>query len=336
MEVTIFIYNIFLIILCSIVLTLSGFYYLKTKNKCYFGIIVLFSLYLFNNIVVYTTEFIKTFSLSYNNLFISIPTYKTLILISILAAYIMINNIFLNLKNPKIWYFALAFLTIFLLIILVMERTAFKVWLFFLPGDIFFIVFNIYILNILRNKELTKGNELLRCYKKILKYFLLMSCLVLIEDIFVIFKIDIYTDTILHITNRNFSEDILRISQSIMIVYYFFNYYPFESNQKEERHIILSGSNYKPASKDKKNEDKYNYYIFHLFCKTYLFTIREQEVFQHLLEEKNNKVISESLYISVGTVKAHVHNIFIKAKVSNRRELAQTYNKWKENQIASI
>ena len=186
MEVTIFIYNIFLIILCSIVLTLSGFYYLKTKNKCYFGIIVLFSLYLFNNIVVYTTEFIKTFSLSYNNLFISIPTYKTLILISILAAYIMINNIFLNLKNPKIWYFALAFLTFFLLIILVMERTAFKVWLFFLPGDIFFIVFNIYILNILRNKELTKGNELLRCYKKIMKYFLLMSCFVLIEDIFVI------------------------------------------------------------------------------------------------------------------------------------------------------
>ena len=104
MEVTIFIYNIFLIILCSIVLTLSGFYYLKTKNKCYFGIIVLFSLYLFNNIVVYTTEFIKTFSLSYNNLFISIPTYKTLILISILAAYIMINNIFLNLflrKNKR-------------------------------------------------------------------------------------------------------------------------------------------------------------------------------------------------------------------------------------------
>lgn len=106
----------------------------------------------------------------------------------------------------------------------------------------YFIVFNIYILNILRNEELTKGNELLRCYKKIMKYFLLMSCLVLIEDIFVIFKIDIYTDTILHITNRNFSEDILRISQSIMIVYYFFNYYPFEVNQKEESHIIFQAA----------------------------------------------------------------------------------------------
>lgn len=146
MEVTIFIYNVFLIILYSVVLTLSGFYYLKTKNNCYFAISILFSLYLFDNVVIYMTEFIKTFSISYNKLFIAVPTYKTLIIISILAVYIALNTMFFNLKNSKIWYFALGLLTIFLFIIPVMQRTAFKSWLFFVPGDLFFVLFNSYLL----------------------------------------------------------------------------------------------------------------------------------------------------------------------------------------------
>ena len=186
----------------------------------------------------------------------------------------------------------------------------------------------------LRNEELIKSNELLGRYKKLMKYTLFMSCLVFIEDSFVIFKIDVYTDMILHITNRNFSEDILRISQSVIIIYYFFNFFPSESKQKGEIHVVSPDRGYKPALSEKTEEDEHSYYIFHLFCDRYLFTIREQEVFKHLLEDKNNKLISESLYISIGTVKTHVHNIFIKTEVSNRRELAQVYNKWTESQIA--
>ena len=333
MEVTIFIYNVFLIILYSIVLTLSGFYYLKTKNNCYFAISILFSLYLFDNVVIYMTESINQFSTSYNNLFISVPTYKTLIIVAILAVYIMINNIFLNLKNFKLWYFALGFLAIFLFIIPVMEKTALKSWLFYIPGDIFFIIFNIYILNIIKNKKTTENSDILIYYEKLVKYTLFMSCLVFLEDSFVIFEIDVYSDTILNITNRNFSEDILRISQSLILIPYLLNLFFAESRQKEAADTAVSDNDNDSALKDKTDENEHDYYIFHLFCSTYLFTVREQEVFKHLLEDKNNKLISESLYISIGTVKTHVHNIFIKTDVSNRRELLQLYNKWIENQV---
>ena len=332
MEVTIFIYNVFLIILYSVVLTLSGFYYMKTKNNCYFAISVLFSLYLFDNVVIYMTEFIKTFSASYNNLFISVPTYKTLIIISILAVYIALNTMFFDLKNSKIWYFALGLLTIFLFIIPVMQRTAFKSWLFFVPGDIFFVLFNFYLLNVLKNKKVTENKGILRYTKKIVIYTLFMSCLVFVEDSFVIFNIDVYSDTILNITNRNFSEDILRISQSLILIPYFLNLFFTVPKPKEVIQAAAPGADYRSAAEDKANENEHDYYIFHLFCETYLFTVREQEVFRHLLEDKNNKLISESLYISIGTVKTHVHNIFIKTDVSNRRELLQVYNKWAENQ----
>ncbi|WP_435307658.1 response regulator transcription factor [Sebaldella termitidis] len=333
MEVTIFIYNVFLIILYSVVLTLSGFYYLKTKNNCYFAISILFSLYLFDNVVIYMTEFIKTFSISYNKLFIAVPTYKTLIIISILAVYIALNTMFFNLKNSKIWYFALGLLTIFLFIIPVMQRTAFKSWLFFVPGDLFFVLFNSYLLIVSKNNKVIERKGIFIHVNKLLTYTLFMSCLVFVEDSFVIFNIDVYSDTILNITNRNFSEDILRISQSMILIPYLLNLFFVESRQKEAADTAVSDNDNDSALKDKTDENEHDYYIFHLFCSTYLFTVREQEVFKHLLEDKNNKLISESLYISIGTVKTHVHNIFIKTDVSNRRELLQVYNKWIENQV---
>ena len=333
MEVTIFIYNVFLIILYSVVLTLSGFYYLKTKNNCYFAISILFSLYLFDNVVIYMTEFIKTFSISYNKLFIAVPTYKTLIIISILAVYIALNTMFFNLKNSKIWYFALGLLTIFLFIIPVMQRTAFKSWLFFVPGDLFFVLFNSYLLIVSKNNKVIERKGIFIHVNKLLTYTLFMSCLVFVEDSFVIFNIDVYSDTILNITNRNFSEDILRISQSMILIPYLLNLFFAESRQKEAADTAVSDNDNDSALKDKTDENEHDYYIFHLFCSTYLFTVREQEVFKHLLEDKNNKLISESLYISIGTVKTHVHNIFIKTDVSNRRELLQLYNKWIENQV---
>ena len=260
MEVTIFIYNLFLIILYSVVLTLSGFYYLKTKNNCYFAISILFSLYLFDNVVIYMTEFIKTFSISYNKLFIAVPTYKTLIIISILAVYIALNTMFFNLKNSKIWYFALGLLTIFLFIIPVMQRTAFKSWLFFVPGDLFFVLFNSYLLIVSKNNKVIERKGIFIHVNKLLTYTLFMSCLVFVEDSFVIFNIDVYSDTILNITNRNFSEDILRISQSLILIPYLLNLFFAESRQKEAADTAVSDNDNDSALKDKTDENEHEYY----------------------------------------------------------------------------
>lgn len=39
----------------------------------------------------------------------------------------------------------------------------------------------------------------------------------------------------------------------------------------------------------------------------------------------NNTEISETLCISVGTTKAHIHNVFAKVDVKRRRDLMQIY-----------
>lgn len=42
----------------------------------------------------------------------------------------------------------------------------------------------------------------------------------------------------------------------------------------------------------------------------------------------NNTEISETLCISVGTTKAHIHNIFAKVDIKRRRDLMQIYEKY--------
>lgn len=53
----------------------------------------------------------------------------------------------------------------------------------------------------------------------------------------------------------------------------------------------------------------------------YKFTSREQDVFRLLLAGKSNKDLAAELFVSIGTVKAHTHNIFTKCGVSSREEL---------------
>ncbi|WP_258773077.1 response regulator transcription factor [Eggerthella lenta] len=48
-----------------------------------------------------------------------------------------------------------------------------------------------------------------------------------------------------------------------------------------------------------------------------------------LLEGKDNQNIASALTLSLGTVKAHVHNIYRKANVSSRQQLLQSF--WKED-----
>jgi DNA-binding NarL/FixJ family response regulator len=48
------------------------------------------------------------------------------------------------------------------------------------------------------------------------------------------------------------------------------------------------------------------------------FTMREQEIFAHVVEGQPNKVIADLLKISEHTVEQHLQHIYIKLKVSGR------------------
>ena len=63
---------------------------------------------------------------------------------------------------------------------------------------------------------------------------------------------------------------------------------------------------------------------------------REREVLDLLLDGQDNRAIANDLFISVGTVKSHVHTIFRKCGVSSRSELLQSFGQVKGGVIGDI
>ncbi len=54
-------------------------------------------------------------------------------------------------------------------------------------------------------------------------------------------------------------------------------------------------------------------------------TPRELQILEHLAEGQSNRIISEQLHISEGTVKVHVKNLLRKANAKSRTEMAVRY-----------
>jgi len=66
------------------------------------------------------------------------------------------------------------------------------------------------------------------------------------------------------------------------------------------------------------------------FIQKYSISKRESEIVEEIVMGKTNKEISERLFISLQTVKDHVHNIYLKTEVKNRVQLTnliRQYNK---------
>ena len=64
------------------------------------------------------------------------------------------------------------------------------------------------------------------------------------------------------------------------------------------------------------------------FCESHGLTAREQELLRLLLAGKSNQEISDELYITIGTVKAHIHSIFGKLDIARRGQLLTCYMDW--------
>ena len=61
------------------------------------------------------------------------------------------------------------------------------------------------------------------------------------------------------------------------------------------------------------------------FCRYYKMTGRETQVMGLLLGGKSNQEIADALFITVGTVKHHVHNIFTKLEIERRSQLMRMF-----------
>lgn len=155
------------------------------------------------------------------------------------------------------------------------------------------------------------------------------------EDNYVIFYIDNY-DLMkgdLNIYYRSVSEDLLRFVYSGLILSLFIDQLRSGETKRTAGAASYAGEAVCPAAALSTSEADSESgpvrtpaeYKRMKFARILTLTEREEEVLTLLIDGRSNQDISGALHISVGTVKAHVHGIYRKAKITHRYELRTLY-----------
>lgn len=343
-----FLYNIFLLIFFSTALTCIFALFIKSKRKTYLYIALLLLLFILDNVVIYMTEFLQNFSQQYNNSFVSVPSFKTVIILGTAYLYSSINSEVLQVKKKYSDYIILLVFAVYLLFIPLFPNSALNVWFYYLPAQLYLGYLSISGLKQIKKEPNFYLDAFYHNYKILLQLSLLFSILIFIEDTIVIFNFDSYSSLLLKVNNRSLSENLLSIIYATVIIIHSFKYLssstiskkkvsmdgPLHSNIFEEeeyhKHSLVSKDTQTSSSStltcEKNNFEGSSHDIQDIFCDRYLLTKREKDIFYKIIEAKSNEEISSELFISIGTVKTHTHNIYQKTGVNKRIHLVQIYH----------
>ncbi|HEL9644241.1 TPA: LuxR family transcriptional regulator [Streptococcus suis] len=307
MEELIYIYNVSLIILYTMTLTFSILKLLKGEkySRSLYAVISLYLLFfIFDNLILSMTEIITQFGIRYNQASYGVPILKTIIFLVNNTCQIWIIS---KIRHEKMsyWHYFLILLIFIWMLIPLTEPSALRTFLYYLPNQLLLIY-----TGFISNHNLAKTNISItrQHYLKIIAYIAIVSgILIILEDAYVIFQVDSYDLSSLRIQNRSFTEDLF----SIVICVLIFNYLlkQSHSNIVEEFHIT------KTIELDKAD----------LFFSDYHLTDREKEIAHLLLKHKHNQEIADQLYLSIGTVKTHIHNIYLKMDITKRNQFFELY-----------
>lgn len=354
MELLNLLYNIFLLLLYSIPLTLGFVLYFHRKKRIYLYTCILFIAFIVDNITIYMTELLPWFSRLYDHMLLSVPTVKTLLYLVTLGCMLLILAEKLEIGNIRLFWASLILIVLFQLYTPLFPDNPWKIWIYYFPAQLFMFCIGAYGIHTQRKKPEYCSSESERLFFKVLVFYALMAVAITIEDSIVIFCYDVCTPLEVEIQKRSFTQDFMNIGLSVYMIRLLFSSLsqaltavPEESSQGEpgETFSVLSGLSEnsevhtsvstlshpdEPVRQPENIDDTSSTSSGinskpYRFAKEYSFTAREQEILFLLLENKNNQEISDELMISIGTTKAHVHNIFQKLEIRKRQQLFDLY-----------
>lgn len=332
MQIAFWIYDMSVLFLYIVTCTLSVAAFLSRKHLNNILVAAIFFVYSLDHLVTSMTEMIPSFATAYENIFLTVPSIKSLVYVFSFALMIML----LKSTVPQIRVRGLIMLycvvIIFFLMIPFLPDSTWKSWLYFFPAQLFLFAYSCFgLINI----KSAASEEPRWNYPYLKKLFLIMmafSVIIALEDSFVIFKIDVYS-TSTHIFFRSISEDIFRVASAVASIRITIAYWILKNPQvaavsqdaavpvlpKTGEPVTvsdcvkpeLSGApqsvefqTNEPVGTESKDSK------LMAFSRQYQLTVRESEIFALMLKNMTNQEICDDLFISLGTVKTHTHNIF--------------------------
>lgn len=326
-----FTYDVVLVIVYTAVVAIAVCLYMMRKRHIAIPVIGLYACYLVDSLIIFMTEALPAFNQWYEEGFVYSPSIKTIIFLGAAFFTLSIWNALLDRKFSQIQVAILVALGLYCLMIPLMQTSALKSWLYFLSYQVFTFLSAIYGLWKLKRLDNANYDGPFGWIRVVLVLTILFSVFIVVEDTIVIFNFDSYVVGATTIYARNMSEDVLRMIYTVFFFRLFVK--QFRRTWMTAPESYNGGALVEPIPEEPEAEAQIPYhpeavqdYKKLKFAQQLCLTEREVEVFSEMLEGKTNQQISDTLCISMGTVKAHIHNIFQKAGVTHRYELLRQYD----------
>lgn len=140
---------------------------------------------------------------------------------------------------------------------------------------------------------------------------LIITVCIVIEDALMILWLDpevVKSWQMLYLSERNFSENVLVCAFAVCVIWYAY-------------HVMSIRVKKAPKAEDVPDLERHAHDRIADYRQRHGLSTREAEILELVVQSKTNREIAESLFLALGTVKTHVHNILTKTNMKNREEL---------------
>lgn len=298
--------------------------YYYTKKKQYLYQLLVFLLFIIDVSIVYIAEFfhIRDFSLV-TQAMITCPMAKTIVSAAIIGLYLGILLSILNLSWKKFHFLLIGLFLLLECFILMFPQSVLQVWGFYSLRQVYLLGYSLYYFYFTRKNKKYSQLHNLRRYSVFFHMAVVFGILILLEDTLVIPNLTVKEAYFPYLNERNISEEIFSIFLSVLAVLQAYTQIK-PSVTLDNAASLLKITEFPVIENDSylKKEQ--------IFCEHYGLTKREREILELLITDHSNQEISDILYISIGTVKTHVHNIYQKTGSGRKNELIRMFQNFEE------
>ena len=295
MGLPFFVYNVALIIFNTIICIGFLYAFMQSKKRTYLWVSVLFAIYIVDVVILYMADYVPSFSLKFLAAFGSEPYLYLLVLISMpLCMRMIIGALFAKpIQVKEGLFYGIALSAIPLLVAFGSTELSVFARDYLLEIVNVVIIFEAFIWLHQQKEALETWTQ--RFLMVLFVFYAICTAVDLMPLVFgSLLAIPEYRRIAYEVINIGF------IVAGLVVLYR-------ELYRSPELHTAE---------------------ILDEVTQRYSLTHREREVLGLLLKGYSNKEISEAEFISVGTVKTHTHNLYVKLGVSNRREATRLIAKY--------
>lgn len=323
-KLFIFCFNTLLVMLYSLSLASCTIAYHYTKKKQYLYQLLVFLLFIIDVSIVHIAEFfrISDFSLV-TQAAITCPMAKTIVSAAIIGLYLGILLSMLHISWEKFHFLLIGLFLLLECFILMFPQSVLQVWCFYSLRQAYLLGYSLYYFYFTRkNKNYSQQHNLYR-YNGFFYMAVVFGILILLEDTLVIPNLTVKEAYFPYLNERNISEEVFSIFLSVLAILQAY------AQIKPSAALGNAVSPLKITEFPVIENDSYLKKV-QIFCEHYGLTKREREILELLITDHSNQEISAALYISIGTVKTHVHNIYQKTGSGRKNELIRMFQNFEE------